>query len=145
LDREAGPDCRYGIEIYGTEGSVAWDFERMNELKVFSGRDAAELGYVTVNANPGYRDFARFQPGAGCSMGFDDLKTIEARKFLAAVAGIAHDNSTVADAVAAAAFVTAAEESAASGQWVRLPSIPGTSAAGLPTTPAVSTGAPAGK
>ena len=125
-----GPDCRYGIEIYGTEGSVSWDFERLNELKVFSGRGASELGYVTVNANPSYGDFARFQPGAGCSMGFDDLKTIEAKKFLAAVAGIAYDNSTIADAVASAAFVTAAEDSAASGQWVALPSIPGATAAG---------------
>jgi predicted dehydrogenase len=128
-----GPDCRYGIEIYGTEGSVSWDFERLNELKVFSGRGASELGYVTVNANPTYGDFARFQPGAGCSMGFDDLKTIEAKKFLAAVAGIAYDNSTIADAVASAAFVTAAEDSAASGQWVALPSIPGTTAAGVPS------------
>jgi predicted dehydrogenase len=125
-----GPDCRYGIEIYGTEGSVAWDFERMNELEVFSGRGAAELGYVTVNANPTYGDFARFQPGAGCSMGFDDLKSIEAKKFLSAVAGIAYDNSTIADAVAAAAFATAAEDSAASGQWVSVPTIPGTTAAG---------------
>jgi len=99
---------------------------------VFSGRGASELGYVTVNANPSYGDFARFQPGAGCSMGFDDLKTIEAKKFLAAVAGIAYDNSTIADAVASAAFVTAAEDSAASGQWVALPSIPGTTAAGVP-------------
>ena len=134
-----GPDCRYGIEIYGTEGSVSWDFERLNELRVFSGRGAAELGYVTVNANPTYGDFARFQPGAGCSMGFDDLKTIEAKKFLAAVAGVAYDNSTIADAVASAAFVTAAEESAASGQWVGLPSVQGTTAAGRPE-PAATAG-----
>jgi hypothetical protein len=66
-------------------------------------------------------------------MGFDDLKTIEAKKFLAAVAGIAYDNSTIADAVASAAFVTAAEDSAASGQWVALPPIPGTTAAGVPS------------
>ena len=125
-----GPDCRYGIEIYGTEGSVSWDFERLNELKVFSGRGASELGYVTVNANPTYGDFGRFQPGAGCSMGFDDLKVIEAKKFLAAIAGGQQDNSTIADAVASAAFVSAAEESAASGQWVSLPSVPGTTAAG---------------
>ena len=65
-------------------------------------------------------------------MGFDDLKTIEAKKFLAAVAGTAHDNSTIADAVASAAFVSAAEESAASGQWVALPSVPGSTAAGSP-------------
>ena len=65
-------------------------------------------------------------------MGFDDLKTIEAKKFLAAVAGVAYDNSTIHDAVASAAFVSAAEESAATGQWVALPSVPGTTAAGSP-------------
>ena len=115
-----GPDCRYGIEVFGTEGSVAWDFERMNELRVFSGAGSAERGYVTVNANPSYGDFGRFQPGAGCSMGFDDLKTIEAKKFLAAIAGGPPENSTITDAVAAAAFVEAVEASARSGRWVPL-------------------------
>ena len=47
-------------------------------------------------------------------MGFDDLKTIEAKKFLLAVAGGPAENSNVHDALSAAATVTAAEESARS-------------------------------
>ena len=82
-----GPDCAYGIEIYGTSGSAMWDFERMNELRISAGQGTAEAGYVTVNANIQHGDFARFQPGAGMAMSFDDLKTIEARKFLVAVTG----------------------------------------------------------
>ena len=58
-------------------------------------------------------------------MGFDDLKTIEAKKFLAAVAGIAYDNSTIADAVASAAFVTAAEDVGRLGSVGRVALDPG--------------------
>ena len=115
-----GPDCGYGIEVFGTEGSASWEFERMNELVVFAGRGTAETGYVRVNANAQFGDFARFQPGAGIAMGYDDLKTIEAKKFLAAVAGGPQENSTIADAVAAAAFVAAVEASAVSGRWEQL-------------------------
>ncbi len=115
-----GPDCAYGIEIYGTSGSAMWDFERMNELRISAGQGTAEAGFVTVNANIQHGDFARFQPGAGMAMSFDDLKTIEARKFLVAVTGGPQENSTIGDAVAAAAFVSAAERSAASGRWESL-------------------------
>ena len=61
-------------------------------------------------------------------MGFDDLKTIEAKKFLLAVAGGAAANSNVHDAVSAAAIVTAAEESAATGQWQKIEPVAGTTA-----------------
>src|SRR5665647_1595929 len=29
-----GPRCEYGIAVYGTEGSLVWDFERINEIQV---------------------------------------------------------------------------------------------------------------
>ena len=120
-----GPDCEYGIEVFGTDGSARWEFERMNELVVSVGRGpggrvTGEAGYATINANASFGDFARFQPGPGIAMSYDDLKTIEAKKFLAAVVGqdpAGAANSTIADAVAAAAFVAAVEASAESGGW----------------------------
>lgn len=124
-----GPRASYNIEIYGTEGSVKWDFERMNEFEVAIGRKGDLLGYQRVMASPSFGDFGHFQPGAGTGMGFDDLKVIEARKFLEAFTGTAHANSNIHDAVAAAAVCDAAEESADSGQWVALPAIPGVTAA----------------
>jgi predicted dehydrogenase len=123
-----GPECGYRIEAYGTEGSVRWDFERMNELKVCLGRANAEQGYTTVNASPQHGDYSRFQPGPGNALGFDDLKTIEAKKFLLAVSGGPQENSNVHDAVSAAAIVTAAEVSASTGQWQKLDDIAGTTA-----------------
>ncbi|VXB04964.1 Myo-inositol 2-dehydrogenase [Arthrobacter sp. 9AX] len=124
-----GPECGYQIEVYGTEGSLKWDFERMNELKVCLGRNNDEQGYTTVNASPKYGDYSRFQPGPGNSMGFDDLKVIEAKKFLVAVAGGEQLNSNIHDAASAAAIVTAAESSADSGLWQKIEELHGTTAA----------------
>jgi predicted dehydrogenase len=126
-----GPECGYRIAVYGTEGSLEWDFERMNELRVCLGRSNDEQGYTTVNASPKHGDYSHFQPGPGNSMGFDDLKTIEAKKFLVAVAGGSAENSNIHDAVSAAAIVTAAEESAATGQWQKVDEVAGTTAARL--------------
>jgi len=80
-----GPRAEYVIEVYGTAGSVRWNFQRLNELEVCLGLVEENYGYTTVLADPSHGEFARFQPGAGISMGFDDLKTIEARLFLESV------------------------------------------------------------
>ena len=112
-----GPRAEYVIEVYGTEGSLRWDFQRLNELRLAI-RGERDYGYTTLYAQPGDGEFARFQPGGGTSMGFDDLKTIEAAQFLRSVAeGVQHGPS-VADGRAAAAVADAAERSARSGEWV---------------------------
>lgn len=127
-----GPRAQYTLEVYGTEGSLTWDFQRMNELRLATGPGRPEFGYTTIYAGPGHGDFARFQPGAGTGMGYDDLKVIEAKKFLRAVLGQAAENSTIHDAVAAARVLDAAERSAESRQWEVVPPAPGTTAAVTP-------------
>lgn len=124
-----GPRASYNIEIYGTEGSLLWDFERMNEFQVAIGRKGDLIGYTRVMAGPNFGDFAHFQPGAGTGMGFDDLKVIEAKKFLESFVGKQHVNSNIHDAVAAAAVVDAAERSAENGEWISLPPVAGITAA----------------
>ena len=47
-----------------------------------------------------FGDYAHFQPGPGNSMGYDDLKVIEAKKFLVAVTGGERRNSTISGGVA---------------------------------------------
>ncbi|MCX6485113.1 MAG: Gfo/Idh/MocA family oxidoreductase [Rhodoluna sp.] len=124
-----GPRASYNFEIYGTEGSIRWDFERMNELEVAIGRKGDLVGYTRVMAGPDFGDFSHFQPGAGTSMGFDDLKVIEARKFLESFIGTKHLNSNINDAVSSAAVIDAAERSATSGQWIDLKPVAGVTAA----------------
>lgn len=124
-----GPRASYNFEIYGTEGSVKWDFERMNEVELAIGRKGLHLGYQRVMVSPGFGDFANFQPGAGTGMGYDDLKVVEAKKFLEAFLGGAQLNSNIHDAVAAARVVSATELSAETRQWVKVEPVANTTAA----------------
>jgi predicted dehydrogenase len=119
-----GPQCGLAIEVYGTEGSATWNFERMNELRLAVGRAGVHAGYTTVLGNPGMGDYGKFQPGPGNSMGYDDLKVIEARKFLQAVHQGVPGACTVDDAQSAAEVVSAAVASAESGAWVKVPAVP---------------------
>src|SRR5215204_1348355 len=124
-----GPQCGLGFELYGTDGSAAWNFEQLNELRLCLGRSGPHQGYTTVLANPHLGDYARFQPGPGIAMGYDDLKVIEAKKFLLAVTGGERRNCSVDDALSAAEVVAAAERSAADGSWQKVPAVAGTTAA----------------
>jgi predicted dehydrogenase len=128
-----GPQCGLGFELYGTDGSAVWNFEQMNELRLCLGRGGPHQGYTTVLANPHLGDYARFQPGPGIAMGYDDLKVIEAKKFLVAVAGGERRNSTIEDAHAVAEVIAAADASAAGGTWQAVPPVPGATFGREPT------------
>jgi predicted dehydrogenase len=120
-----GPQCGLGFEVYGTDGSLAWNFEQLNELRLCLGRSGPHQGYTTVLGNAHLGDYGRFQPGPGIAMGYDDLKVVEAKKFLVAVTGGERQNCSVDDALSAAEVVAAAERSAADGSWQQVPAVPG--------------------
>jgi predicted dehydrogenase len=119
-----GPECALGFEIYGTEGSAVWNFEQMNELRLCLGRNGPDRGYTTVLGNAAFGDYARFQPGPGNSMSYDDLKVIEAKKFLVAVAGGEQRNSTIEEAHADAEVIAATAASALDGAWHQVTPVP---------------------
>jgi predicted dehydrogenase len=124
-----GPRSAYNIEIYGTKGSLKWDFERMNELELSLGRNGANVGYQRIMANSYFGDFSKFQPGSGTSMGYDDLKVIELKRFMQAYFGEASENSNIHDATSAGRVCDAIEQSQASGSWTKVPATKGTTAA----------------
>lgn len=129
-----GPRAEYSLEIYGTEGSLRWDFQRMNELELALRSSGDAVGYTTIYAGPGFGDFGRFQPGAGTGMGYDDLKVIEAYKFLKAYTGGERVHADVRDALLANRVVSAAEQSAQTRSWVSVQPVDGTSSAGADLT-----------
>lgn len=116
-----GARAEYIIDVYGAAGSLRWDFQRLNELRLADDR----AGYRTIMAQPGFGDFARFQPGPGTSMGFDDLKTIEASLFLRSIAEGRQLAPSAADGWATAEVADAALESARTGAWVDVPTVSG--------------------
>jgi predicted dehydrogenase len=110
-----GPHVRMRFDVHGTEGALGWDFERMNELERF--RLGDDAGYTRVAAGPSHPGFERFQPGAGISMGYDDLRVLEAANFLAAVRDGEQRAPGLDEMVATARVLAAVERSAASGAW----------------------------
>ena len=111
----------YALEVFGTEGSARWSFNRMNEFEVMIGEGGTEHGYTTVLAGPGHGDYARFQPGPGIPMSFDDLKTIEGAAFLYDVAHGTRLAPNAADGLSAAEICEAIVRSAASRSWEPVP------------------------
>ena len=135
-----GPQCGIGFEIYGTEGSATWNFEQMNELRVCLGLGGPHHGYTSVLGNSHLGDYAHFQPGPANSMGYDDLKVIEAKKFLVAVTGGERRNSTVDDAHHVAEVIAAAAASTERGTWQQVPAVRDATFGSDPATSAIASG-----
>ncbi|MFI9245086.1 Gfo/Idh/MocA family protein [Streptomyces sp. NPDC053086] len=115
-----GEQNNYGFEVHGTRGAVFWDFRRMNELRVSRGTTYRDQPVSTVYVGPDAGEFAAFQPGAANAMGYDDLKVIEAHRFVRSIAEGTPYGTTLADAVHSAMVLDAMAESAESGRWVGL-------------------------
>ena len=118
-----GDQNNYGFEIHGTQGSVAWDFRRMSELRVSAGDEFQNQPVTDTMVGPGDGDYGRFQPGAGIAMGYDDLKVAECADLLSAVVGVPGSGlgATLDDAVAAAAVMAALNESVEKQAWTTVP------------------------
>jgi predicted dehydrogenase len=114
-----GEQNSYGFEIHGTRGALFWDFRRMGELGV-AGESYQDEPVRTVFAGPQDAEFGAFQPGAGIPMGYDDLKVIEAYRFLCSVADGVPRGATLADAIRSAETLDAMSRSAETGGWVTM-------------------------
>jgi predicted dehydrogenase len=115
-----GEQNNYGFEVHGTKGAVFWDFRRMGELGISRGTGYQDQPVSTVYVGPGDGEFGAFQPGAANAMGYDDLKVVEAYRFLRSVAEGTSYGATVEDAVHSAAVLDAMSRSAESGAWVEV-------------------------
>jgi predicted dehydrogenase len=120
-----GADARYLFEANGSDGALRWNFERMNELEVHAPTATGDSGWTTVAMSLKHPDFARFQPGAGIGMGYDDLKVIEAARFLQSIADGRQREPGVREMAAAARVIAAIAHSCESGTWEPVPAAAG--------------------
>ena len=68
-----GPESQNSFEVYGTKGAVAWNFEKMNELRVYIAARAQDTGFTTVFGGDRFPPHGNFVPGSANSIGFEDL------------------------------------------------------------------------
>ncbi len=79
-----GRKCRLQWEVHGSEGTIVFDQENMNELWLHRAGDAGFTRHLT---GPDQPDFGAFCPAPGHNFGFNEQKVIEARDLLSAIAG----------------------------------------------------------
>ena len=83
-----GRKMQIEFELVGSKGTLHFNQERFNELRLYrAGEAGGRNGFRTILAGPEHAPYGAFCPAPGHQLGFNDLKTIEVRDFLLAVAG----------------------------------------------------------
>ncbi len=83
-----GRKMQHDFEIYGSKGAILFTQERFNEIQIYFTADrTGRRGFRTVVAGPEHEPYGAFCVAPGHQIGFNDLKAIEVRDFLHAVAG----------------------------------------------------------
>jgi predicted dehydrogenase len=118
-----GPESQNAFDVYGTRGALSWDFQRLNELKLYRATTDLGSGYVTVRGGDRFGHHGKFVPGSGNSIGFEDLITIEDYEFCAAVAEGRPFEPGFEQALAWASVQEALLRSVRSGSWVDVTAI----------------------
>lgn len=112
-----GPHTQMSFELSGTQGALSWDLQRMNELRFYSSGTQGGDGYRTIFATEGIGEFGRFQPSAGIPMGYDDLKVIEAERFLSSIADGRQREASIEEGIAVMEVIDAMDRSYDSRSW----------------------------
>jgi predicted dehydrogenase len=85
---ESGRKMRHDFHIAGSKGGIAFSQERFNELELWLQSDPrGRSGFRRIFAGPEHEPYGAFCVAGGHQIGFNDLKTIEVRDFLLAIAG----------------------------------------------------------
>lgn len=114
-----GYKCGLKVEIVGTRGTLVFDQERMNELRLYRTDDTAgRRGFRTILAGPEHPDYAAFCPAPGHGLGINDLKVIEVRNLLRAIRTGADASPDFAEGLSVQKVMTAIELASEAGSWV---------------------------
>ena len=112
-----GPESQMAFDVYGTEGALRWNLERLNELELYLAGDEPHTGYTTVFGGDRFPCHGNFVPGNANAIGFEDLIAIEDYEFLQAMARGEQFRPGFDEALAYVAFQSALVRSWESGAW----------------------------
>ena len=116
-----GRKMQLAYEIAGTKGSLAFTQERMNELRLYAaGQKPGREGYKTIMTDPNHPPYGAFCPAPGHQLGFNDMKVVEVRDLLLAVAGKGKAWPDFREAWEIQRVIDAVIRSDATRRWVRI-------------------------
>jgi predicted dehydrogenase len=109
----------HAFEIYGSEGSVYWNFEDMNVFHYYNGADARHAqGFRRVHATDPAHPYAQAWWPTGHIIGYEHLFVHELADFLASIEVGPITYPTFRDGLACHKVLDAVERSAKTRQWV---------------------------
>ena len=114
-----GRKGRIFVQIFGSEGTILFDQERMNEMQVFTRHGAeASQGFRTILMGPQHPPYGRFIVASGHQLGFNDLKIIECRQLIGRMHGEAALGIGFEDGLHIERCVHAMAKAAGEGRWI---------------------------
>ena len=109
------------FEIHGSEGSLSFDWEHMNELRLYDSRDPGDRqGFRTVLVGPAQPHGEHFWPLAGYQIGYAETKVIQLLELLRAIAGEGPVSTSFDDGLATAEVEHAVQRSWETKGWVEV-------------------------
>jgi predicted dehydrogenase len=115
----SGRKNHHTFEIYGSDGSITFDLERLNELRVFSRNDPSHLqGFRTVLATESEHPYVSAWWPPGHTLGYEHTFHHAVVDFVGAVVGGASVRPTFEDGLRETLVLEAALRSAARGEHV---------------------------
>lgn len=116
-----GHHNQLGFEIQGTRGTIAFDYQRLNELRVAFADDAPDaFGFRTIYSGPNQPFGDKLWPVAGMGQGYIDIKSIEWYNFLKAIAENKPAAPNFVDGVQIERIAEAILASGKSGVWEKV-------------------------
>ena len=112
-----GPQSSMAFELNGSKGAASWDHEKLNQLRLYLPEEQPTDGYIEVLAGDAFPNQANIVPGGGNSIGFEDMKLIEALEFLRSLAAGREHHPNFGDALANASVAAAMVRSWSSERW----------------------------
>ncbi len=113
-----GRKCGLRWELHGTEGTICYDQERLNELQLFTrGDDPATAGFRTLLTGPQHPPYSAFLPNGGHSLGYMDVKICELHDLLGAIETGSPVWPGFEDGLKIEKVMDAVDRSALSGKW----------------------------
>lgn len=81
-----GRKFRQGYEVYGTKGSILYDWDHVNRLHLYTNDDrAGRRGYRAIDVGPEHPTYRAFLPLPNFALGYNEMKIIEAAEVIRSI------------------------------------------------------------
>jgi len=111
------------FEISGTQGTLSFDQERLNELRLYRAGAPGRDGFQRILAGPTQPGYAAFCPAPGHQLGYNELKTLEVHALIQALCGEGTEGPDFAEALEVERLATAIRVAAKEMRWVKVSDI----------------------